>query len=130
MEQTLNQKISIVIKIHKDTNAHFCKLTGLSTRTLSGQISGANQVSVNTVIALLKTYPDISPDWLLLDEGEMFRTNNALFNQINENGSNIQGINVNTQQRELIDVIKSQDERLRSKDQQIERLLTKLFDDK
>lgn len=52
----------------------FERSVGLSNNTIRKKLdSGRNNMGTDTLQAILKTYPDLSADWLLLGTGEMLR---------------------------------------------------------
>lgn len=48
---------------------------GIRQNTLSNQLNGVRELSLQTVIAIIKTYPEVSADWLISGEGTMFKEN-------------------------------------------------------
>lgn len=50
----------------------FAEKISLSSPTVSGIIKNKSGVRSETVIAILKAYPKLRPEWLLLDQGEMW----------------------------------------------------------
>ena len=70
---TAKERFLLVIQT-KGTNVNaLAKITGIPQSTISGQLQRGN-IHINVVEAILKTYPDISPDWLIMGEGDMYRT--------------------------------------------------------
>lgn len=53
----------------------FAEKLGISNAVLSHISSGRNKASLDLVISLLKHFPEISIEWLLLNKGEMIRDN-------------------------------------------------------
>ncbi|MGN1245579.1 MAG: helix-turn-helix domain-containing protein [Muribaculaceae bacterium] len=49
---------------------------GLKQNTLSNQLNGNRELSLGTLMAIVKAFPEISADWLLCGEGEMLRSSN------------------------------------------------------
>lgn len=47
---------------------------GLRQNTLSNQLNGMRELSLSTVLAILAAYPELSSEWLMRGEGEMFKT--------------------------------------------------------
>ncbi len=41
---------------------------------ISHILSGRNQPSFDFIVKLMKLYPEINPDWLIMGNGSMFRT--------------------------------------------------------
>ncbi|MBS7343887.1 MAG: hypothetical protein KIH02_12315 [Parabacteroides sp.] len=74
--------------------------------------------------SIAMNYPDLNTDWLITGEGEMLRPSVV---QNNQSGDNINGNSVNISKSEtekLLEVINSFNEMIRKKDEQINRLLT------
>lgn len=64
---------SLIAQLGLSTRA-FALSCGLRQNTLSNQLNGMRELSLSTVMAILGAYPDVSSDWLLKGEGEMFKT--------------------------------------------------------
>lgn len=90
---------------HLSVNA-FEKATGLS----SGYLRNTKNYSAEVCAKILEVYPDISPEWLLLGEGEMQREEGyqRLCNNTHSFNSNADEII-----KELTAIIKKQEERIR-----------------
>ncbi len=52
----------------------FALKCGIAQNTLSRQLSGAREVSLTTISAVLENNPEISAEWLLRGTGEMLLT--------------------------------------------------------
>ena len=57
---------------------------GLKQPTLDKQLKRLRSVSADTIIAICKTFPEISRDWLLLGEGDMFKSQSRDTERINK----------------------------------------------
>ena len=57
---------------------------GLKQPTLDKQLKRLRSVSADTIIAICKTFPEISRDWLLLGEGDMFKSQSRETERINK----------------------------------------------
>ncbi len=44
---------------------------GIAQKTLDNQLKGIRTISLETVISILKTFPDVSAEWLTRGEGTM-----------------------------------------------------------
>lgn len=64
---------SLIAQMGLSTRA-FALSCGLRQNTLSNQLNGMRELSLSTVMAILSAYPDVSSEWLLKGEGEMFKT--------------------------------------------------------
>ena len=56
---------------------------GINQQTLFNQLKGIRAISLDTVISICKTFPEISRDWLLLGEGDMFKSQSRETERIN-----------------------------------------------
>ncbi|MCM1369966.1 MAG: helix-turn-helix domain-containing protein [Candidatus Amulumruptor caecigallinarius] len=63
---------AIIAQMGLSTRA-FALNCGLRQNTLSNQLNGMRELSLSTVMAILTTYPELSSDWLMRGEGEMFK---------------------------------------------------------
>lgn len=52
----------------------FALKCGIAQNTLSRQLSGAREVSLTTISAVLENNPEISAEWLMRGKGEMLLT--------------------------------------------------------
>lgn len=52
----------------------FALKCGLKQNTFSRQLNGLNEVSIQTSLSILSTFPEISAEWLLRGTGEMLLT--------------------------------------------------------
>lgn len=71
LEETVNERIKIIIK-HFDLNPNsFSVKMGMRDTTIRNIISGRNKPSYDVMIKILSTFEDISPLWLLDGSGQM-----------------------------------------------------------
>jgi len=63
--------------------ASFAELLDVNRSSFNHYFSGRSQPSLELIIKILKLYPDISSDWLILGKGELFRNKNAPISIIN-----------------------------------------------
>ena len=63
-------------KIQKLVMMDFYKKITVASSNFSGK-GGDSALSTDKIIHILTIYPELSPDWLLLEKGEMLRKNNA-----------------------------------------------------
>jgi len=52
----------------------FAAKIGVQQMTLWGQLHGKRKLSLDTVIAIVNSYPQLSTEWLLRGEGAMLKT--------------------------------------------------------
>ena len=93
--------------------------------TLSRQVNGDTAVSFSVIALFLDKFPDVSAEWLLRGEGDMFKhTKHATIQTQNGGIGNTQNMNTFT---EPIDILRTEiaakNEQIKVKDEQIARLL-------
>ena len=57
---------------------------GLKQNTFSRQLNGLNEVSTQTALSILSTYPEISAEWLLRGKGEMLLASEPAEDRMNK----------------------------------------------
>jgi transcriptional regulator with XRE-family HTH domain len=55
------------------SSSRFAEEIGIQPSGVSHILSGRNNPGYDFIVKILRKYPDLNPDWLLLGEGEMFR---------------------------------------------------------
>lgn len=70
-ENSVIQRVNIIIDKYNITQKQISDTLGLSQSTISQYLRGKIILPLNLIVHLLKTYPQISTDWLLFGEGEM-----------------------------------------------------------
>jgi len=69
----MNKRIAALIRTKGLTASEFARIVGVQPSSISHVLSGRNKPSLDFIIRILKTYPDIDPDWLLLGQGHMLK---------------------------------------------------------
>lgn len=59
------------------TVSAFATATGCSQATISRQLKGEMQLSLKTLLSVLDAYKDVSAEWLMRGEGEMYIADNT-----------------------------------------------------
>ncbi len=70
---SINSRVESLIKKVASTKASFSQATGISSVILSHISSGRNKVSLTAVEQILKAYPSVNAEWLILGKGSMFK---------------------------------------------------------
>lgn len=65
------ERIRKIIEYSGLSDRAFAIKCGINQPTLFNQLKGIRAVSLDTVLAICKTFPDVSRDWILLGEGDM-----------------------------------------------------------
>lgn len=84
----------------------FAAKIGVQQMTLWGQLNGKRKLSLETVLAILSSYPELSAEWLMRGTGDMTRGNDAQEKRIDN----------------LVDVISMQQETIRNMQERIKQL--------
>ena len=70
---SINKRVEQLVEKTSRSKSAFSIATGISTVILSHISSGRNKVSLTAVEQILKAFPSVSSDWLVLGKGSMFR---------------------------------------------------------
>lgn len=76
MKQTVNERFRKVVADNGFSATYLAKVSGISQTTISRQIKGDYNVSIESVNAVLHELPNLSADWLLTGRGSMYIQNN------------------------------------------------------
>ena len=69
----MKEKLEFLLKNKGLTATSLARLLDIQPSGLSHILSGRNKPSFDLVVKILKAFPDINPDWLLLDSSDIFR---------------------------------------------------------
>lgn len=72
----MHEKLPILMKSEGLTSSRLAELLGIQPSGISHLISGRNKPSFDLLQKILRRFPNINPDWLLLDSEEMYRKEN------------------------------------------------------
>ena len=70
----MKEKLEILCAKYNLTASSLAKVLGVEASAISHIRSGRNKPSYDFVVKILRAFPDVSPDWLLLDGEEFSRT--------------------------------------------------------
>ena len=79
----MQNKIQEILKSQNLTQAKFAERLGIQASAVSHLLSGRNGASFDVIQRILTAFPEINPDWLILEKGEMYR--NEVEQPINQN---------------------------------------------
>jgi len=68
----IKEKILQYVDFMNVTKEKFYKITGISSSNFKG-IAAKSELGGEKIVKILTAYPDINPDWLLLNKGSMIR---------------------------------------------------------
>ncbi len=84
----------------------FAAKIGVQQMTLWGQLNGKRKLSLDSVLAILNSYPELSAEWLMRGTGDMTKGNDAQEKRLDN----------------LVDVISMQQETIRNLQDKIKQL--------
>ena len=70
----MKDKLDILCSKYNLTASSLAKALGVEASAISHIRSGRNKPSYDFVVKILRAFPDVNPDWLLLDGEEFMRT--------------------------------------------------------
>lgn len=69
----MREKLLSLMRSEGLTSSRLAELLGIQPSGISHILSGRNKPSFDFVQKILRRFPKINPDWLLLDQGPMYR---------------------------------------------------------
>jgi transcriptional regulator with XRE-family HTH domain len=107
---TVNQRISEVLTILGITQAAFCEKTGINRPTVNTVLKGINAPSFMVVESILRNFPNLNPNWLILGNGEIWinefdNLNNQIITAKKSNGKKNQGSLETSNEKEFLQKI-------------------------
>ena len=70
----MKEKLNILLREKGHTATSLARLLEIQPSAISHILSGRNKPSFDLVVKILRAFPDVNPDWLLLDSDQIFRT--------------------------------------------------------
>ena len=74
----MKEKIEFLLKNKRLTPTSFARMLDVQASGISHILSGRNKPSFDLVVKILRAFPDINPDWLLLNYEQPFRSDVGL----------------------------------------------------
>lgn len=92
MEDSVRKRIMSIFSIKSTNPTKFSKENKAMQKRLSRQLNGGASVTFETISSILSSFPDISAEWLLRGEGEMYKVDDK---NINDNFDKSQYVSKN-----------------------------------
>lgn len=73
----MQEKIRLLLEKEKLTPKEFATKISIQPSAVSHFLSGRNKPSIDVIGKILKSFPNINPDWLLLDSNIIYRHHKA-----------------------------------------------------
>jgi plasmid maintenance system antidote protein VapI len=72
------------MKSEKLSSSRLAEILEIQPSSISHILSGRNKPSYDFLVKILRRFPTLNPDWLLLDAEQMYRSNEELDRRIND----------------------------------------------
>ena len=95
----MKEKLEFLLKNKGLTATSLARLLEIQPSGLSHILSGRNKPSFDLVVKILKLFPEVNPDWLLLDDENMWReaeSGEAMFGAVGADSTTTPGGHVAT----------------------------------
>lgn len=113
----IKERILKYLEINKITKQKFCEMAGISYGNITGK-AVESEFGGEQITEILRIFPDLSPDWLLLGKGEMLREKG----EKSEEGR----VSMVKIPADVWETMQMQTASLKAKDEQISRLIEML----
>ena len=84
MEDEINIRLRLVLDKEELTSSQFAKIVGYRPSSISHILSGRNKPGFDFIQEILKKFGNISPEWLILGRGEMYKTTDNIIDDNRE----------------------------------------------
>ena len=84
----MREKLQKLMASEQLTASRFAELLGIQPSGVTHLLGGRNKPSFDLVQKILRRFPHINPDWLLLDSEQMYRADAELTNDLPNQTSN------------------------------------------
>ena len=72
----MKEKLQQLMKIEGLTSSRMAEILGIQPSGISHILAGRNKPGFDLLQKILRRFPRVNPDWLLLDSEQMYRTEN------------------------------------------------------
>ena len=70
----MREKLLKLMKSQKLSSSRLAEILEIQPSSISHILSGRNKPSFDFLVKILRRFPTLNPDWLLLDSDQMYRT--------------------------------------------------------
>lgn len=85
----MKEKLQLLMNRLQLKPGQFARILEVNPAIISHILAERNKPGVDLLQKILDKFPQVSPDWLMLDRGDMFRSNNETFS---DNPSNVEAV--------------------------------------
>ncbi len=79
----MREKLLKLMKSEKLSSSRLAEILEIQPSSISHILSGRNKPSYDFLVKILRRFPTLNPDWLLLDAEQMYRSSEDLDRRIN-----------------------------------------------
>lgn len=108
----MREKLLKLMKSEKLSSSRLAEMLEIQPSSISHILSGRNKPSFDFLVKILRRFPTLNPDWLLLDAEQMYRSSDDLEQRLG--GSNLKS--PQSQQNAIADMGQSAGNREKSTD--------------
>ena len=108
----MREKLLKLMKSEKLSSSRLAEMLEIQPSSISHILSGRNKPSYDFLVKILRRFPTLNPDWLLLDAEQMYRSSDDLEQRLG--GSNLKS--PQSQHNAIADMVQSADNREKSTD--------------
>ena len=83
----MREKLLKLMKSEKLSSSRLAEILEIQPSSISHILSGRNKPSFDFLVKILRRFPTLNPDWLLLDAEQMYRTNEELDRKLDNDSS-------------------------------------------
>lgn len=94
----MKEKLQLLMNQLQLKPGQFARILDVNPAIISHILAERNKPGVDLLQKILDKFPQVSPDWLMLDRGDMFRSSNETFS---ENPSNAEAIDASSAEQSL-----------------------------
>lgn len=69
----MNRRLQYLLELEGLNQAQFADMIGVGRASISHILNGRNNPGYDIIQSILKKFPDINPDWLILGKGKPYR---------------------------------------------------------
>ena len=80
----MREKLLKLMKSEKLSSSRLAEILEIQPSSISHILSGRNKPSYDFLVKILRRFPTLNPDWLLLDAEQMYRSDEELDRRIND----------------------------------------------
>ena len=74
----MKEKLEYLLKNKQLSATELARMLEIQPSGISHLLSGRNKPSFDLLVKILRVFPDINPDWLLLDSDQVYRTDEPM----------------------------------------------------